>query len=173
VATVVTKLFAILQPDRAYFGQKDAQQVAVVRRLVADLALPVAIVALPTVRAPDGLALSSRNAALAPEERRAATVLWRALEAAARAFAAGERDAERLRGAMRAVLADEPLARVDYVSVADATTLAELARVEGPALASLAVVIGRTRLIDNLALAPAGETSSAGERTAAPPGARL
>ena len=152
VATVVAKLFNILQPDRGYFGQKDAQQVAVLRKLVADLALPVEIVALPTVRAPDGLALSSRNARLSPEERRAATVLWRALQTAAKLFQSGERDADRLRSAMRATLADEPLARIDYVSVADATTLAELGQIEGPALASLAVYIGRTRLIDNAPL---------------------
>jgi pantoate--beta-alanine ligase len=152
VATVVTKLFNILQPDRGYFGQKDAQQVAVLRKLVADLAMPVEIVALPTVRAPDGLALSSRNARLSPQERRAATVLWRALQTAAQQFRSGERDAEQLRAAMRATLAGEPLARIDYVSVADANTLAELEQIAGPALASLAVFVGRTRLIDNTPL---------------------
>ena len=152
VATVVTKLFNILQPDTGYFGQKDAQQVAVLRKMVADLAAPVAIVARPTVRAEDGLALSSRNARLSPDERRAAAVLWRALRAAAGRYEAGERDAERLREAMRATLAEEPLARVDYASVADAATLAELGPITGPALASLAVFIGRTRLIDNIVL---------------------
>jgi pantoate--beta-alanine ligase len=152
VATVVTKLFNLIQPDRGYFGQKDAQQVAVLRKLVADLALSVELVALPTVRAPDGLALSSRNARLSGEERQAATVLWRALQAAAQRCAAGERDAEQLRAAMRETLASEPLARVDYASIADATSLAELAQVTGPALASLAVYIGRTRLIDNTLL---------------------
>jgi pantoate--beta-alanine ligase len=152
VATVVTKLFNVLQPERGYFGQKDAQQVAVLRKLVTDLALPVEIVALPTVRTSDGLALSSRNARLSPEERQAATVLWRALQAAAQRFQAGERDAERLRAVLRAVLAREPQARIDYASIADATTLAELGQITGPALASLAVYIGKTRLIDNTLL---------------------
>ena len=126
----------------------------VIRKLVADLAIPVEVVALPTVREPDGLALSSRNVYLSPEERRAAPALWRALRAAEALWQAGERDAERLREAMRAVLAAEPVARVDYVSVADAATLVELARLEGPALASLAAYVGRTRLIDNVLLPP-------------------
>jgi len=152
VATVVAKLFNILRPDRAYFGQKDAQQTVVIRRMVQDLNIPVEIVICPTVREPDGLAMSSRNTYLNPEERRAATVLFRALQAAKARYEAGERDAERLREAMREVIRAEPLARIDYVSVAHPETLQELERVEGPALLSLAVYIGTTRLIDNLML---------------------
>ncbi len=152
VATVVTKLFNILQPDRAYFGQKDAQQAVVVRKLVTDLAIPVEVVVVPIVREPDGLALSSRNVYLSAAERQAALALSRALQAAEQCYQAGERDAERLREAMRTVLAAEPLVRPDYVSVADAASLDELGRFEGPALASLAARIGRTRLIDNVLL---------------------
>ncbi|MBI2871718.1 MAG: pantoate--beta-alanine ligase [Chloroflexi bacterium] len=152
VATVVTKLFAILRPDRAYFGQKDGQQVAVVRRLNADLDLGVEVVVCPTVRESDGLAMSSRNVYLNPEERRAATVLYRALCRARDLYQQGERDAARLRRAMEEVLRQEPLARTDYVSIADPDTIQELERVEGPAMASLAVRIGRTRLIDNFLL---------------------
>ena len=152
VATVVAKLFNILQTDRAYFGQKDAQQTVVIRRMVQDLNIPVEIVICPTVREPDGLAMSSRNTYLNPEERRAATVLFRALQAAKARYEAGERDAEGLREAMREVIRAEPLARIDYVSVADPETLQELERVEGPALLSLAVYIGTTRLIDNIML---------------------
>jgi pantoate--beta-alanine ligase len=152
VATVVAKLFHILQPDRAYFGQKDAQQTVVIRRMVQDLNIPVEIVICPTVREPDGLAMSSRNTYLNPEERRSATVLFRALQMAKARYEAGERDAERLREAMREVIRAEPLARIDYVSVAHPETLQELERVEGPALLSLAVYIGTTRLIDNLML---------------------
>jgi pantoate--beta-alanine ligase len=156
VATIVTKLFAIVRPARAYFGQKDAQQLAVVRRLARDLALGVEIIGLPTVREADGLALSSRNAYLSPDERQAATVLWRALCRARELFEAGERGAEALRSAMRELIAREPLARVDYVSVADGASLRELERIAGPALVSLAVRIGKTRLIDNITLHPSG-----------------
>ncbi|MCS7250970.1 MAG: pantoate--beta-alanine ligase [Anaerolineae bacterium] len=152
VATVVTKLLNIVQPDRAYFGQKDAQQVVVIRRMVQDLNIPVEIVVCPTVREPDGLAMSSRNTYLNPAERRAATVLFRALQAAKTRYEHGERDAERLREAMREVIRAEPLARLDYVSVADPETLQELAQVEDRALLSLAVYIGEARLIDNLLL---------------------
>ena len=152
VATVVTKLFNIVQPDRAYFGQKDAQQAVVIRRMVQDLNIPVEIVVCPTVREPDGLAMSSRNTYLNPEERRAATVLFRALQATKARYEQGERDAERLREAMREVIQAEPLARLDYVSVADPETLQELDRVEDRALLSLAVYIGKTRLIDNILL---------------------
>jgi pantoate--beta-alanine ligase len=153
VATVVNKLFNIVQPDRAYFGQKDAQQVAVIRRMVADLAMPVQIVVVPTLRAEDGLALSSRNTYLSPEQRTAASVLYRALAAAQTRYAATSRDPNDLRAAMQAVLAAEPLAQVDYVSAADAATLAELeSPTEGPILLSMAVKIGRTRLIDNMVL---------------------
>ncbi len=152
VATVVCKLFNIFQPDRAYFGQKDAQQAVVIRRMARDLDFDLEIIICPTVREPDGLAMSSRNVYLNPEERRAATVLFRALSAAQAAWQAGERDGDRLRERMRAVLATEPLARPDYVSIADPETLVELDRVGERALASLAVRIGSTRLIDNLIL---------------------
>jgi len=157
VTTVVTKLFLAVQPQRAYFGQKDAQQARVIQQMVRDLNFPIAVIVGPTIREPDGLAMSSRNTYLNPEERRAATVLYRALRAARAAFEQGERDAERLRHIMREVLAQEPLARVQYVSCADPETLQEL---EGPverALLSLAVFIGSTRLIDNM-LVGMGET---------------
>jgi pantoate--beta-alanine ligase len=152
VTTVVAKLFEIVQPQRAYFGQKDAQQLAVVRRMAADLNMGVEVVGLPTVREPDGLAMSSRNAYLSRKERRAATVLWRSLCRAQELFEGGERRAEAIRQAMRAVLAEEPLAQVEYVSVAAAETLRELEAMAGPALVSLAVRMGRTRLIDNILL---------------------
>ncbi len=148
VATVVTVLFGLTRPDRAYFGQKDGQQAVVVDRVVRDLALPVELVVVPTVRDVDGLALSSRNAYLGAEERRAAPVLYRALRAAAEDHARGERDGGRLRARMQAVLATEPLARPDYVSVADGRTLEELDVVSGPALLSLAVRFPSARLID-------------------------
>jgi pantoate--beta-alanine ligase len=155
VATIVAKLFNLTRPHRAYFGQKDAQQCVVIRRLVADLNFDLEVVVCPTVREPDGLAMSSRNAYLSPEERVRAAVLYRALQAAAAALAAGERDAEALRQVMGQVLAAEPLAQVDYVSIADPETLDELSgELRGPALASLAVRIGRARLIDNLLLTP-------------------
>jgi pantoate--beta-alanine ligase len=150
VATVVLKLFGILQPDRAYFGQKDAQQLAVIKKMVRDLDVPVDIVACPTVREPDGLAMSSRNVYLDPDDRRAAPALHRALSAARDRWAAGERDAEALRQAMRSVLEAEPRVRVDYVSVADPETCRELERVQGPALLSLAAAVGKAHLIDNV-----------------------
>ncbi|MCC7163133.1 MAG: pantoate--beta-alanine ligase [Anaerolineae bacterium] len=152
VATVVTKLFNIFQPDRAYFGQKDAQQVAVISRMVRDLNLPVEIVVGKTVREADGLAMSSRNAYLSPEERQAAVVLFQALSAAQRVYEQGVREAERLREVMRDVLAQEPRAQVEYVSAADPLTLQELDRVRDKALLSMAVRFGTTRLIDNLML---------------------
>jgi pantoate--beta-alanine ligase len=150
VATVVAILFALVGAEQAYFGQKDAQQVMVISRMAADLALPTRVIPCPTVREPDGLALSSRNVHLSADERRAAPVLWRALSAAADSWAAGERSAEVLRGLMGEILATEPLAAVEYVSCADAATLRELDRVGGPALLSLAVRFGATRLIDNV-----------------------
>jgi pantoate--beta-alanine ligase len=152
VATVVAKLFNAFTPDRAYFGQKDAQQAAVIRRMALDLNFPLEIVVCPTVRESDGLAMSSRNTYLAPEERRAAIVLYRALSAARAVCDGGERDAEKLRAAMRGYLAAEPRAETDYVSVADPDTLRELDRVERDALFSMAVRIGKTRLIDNFVL---------------------
>ena len=152
VATVVSMLFNILRPDRAYFGRKDAQQLLVVRKLARELHHGIEIVGLPIVREPDGLALSSRNAYLTAEERSAALVLSTALRRAEELFGSGERDAEPLCAAMRELIAREPLARVDYVSVADAETLRELERIDGPTLASLAVRIGSVRLIDNVTL---------------------
>ena len=149
VATVVAILFGLIGAEHAYFGQKDAQQVMVIRRMALDLALPTQVIACPTVREPDGLALSSRNVHLTPAERVVAPVLHRALMASRAEWAAGERSADALRTRMRAVLAAEPLAMVDYVSVADGLTLQELDRVDGPALLSLAVSFGTTRLIDN------------------------
>lgn len=152
VATVVAKLFNVFLPDKAYFGQKDAQQAAVIKRLAADLNFPVEIVICPIVREPDGLAMSSRNVYLNPTERRAATILYRALSAAKTQFDAGERDANKLRAAMSSTLASEPLAKPDYVSAADPDSLVELERVEQHVLLSMAVRIGTTRLIDNFRL---------------------
>jgi pantoate--beta-alanine ligase len=149
VATVVAILFSLVGAQRAYFGQKDAQQVMVIRRMALDLAIGTEVVACPTVREPDGLALSSRNVHLAPDQRTAAAVLHLALLAARDRWVAGERSGDALRAAMRATLDAEPLAQTDYVSVADATTLAELDRVDRPAVLSLAVRFGTTRLIDN------------------------
>jgi pantoate--beta-alanine ligase len=153
VATVVAILLSLVHPDRAFFGQKDGQQVLVIERLVRDLGLPVEIEVVPTVREPDGLAMSSRNRFLSAEERAAAPVLYRALRAAEAAWAGGEHDAERLRGVMSGVLAAEPLAQPDYVSVADEETVEELATVDGAALLSLAVRFPSARLIDCLPLA--------------------
>ena len=152
VTTVCAKLFNIIQPTRAYFGQKDAQQAVVIRKLAADLNMNLEIVILPTVREPDGLAMSSRNAYLDPKERQAATVLYKALTRAQDLWSKGEKDAGRLREEMSALLKKEPLAEIDYVSLADAETLDELTTVKSPALASLAVRIGGTRLIDNIVL---------------------
>lgn len=152
VATVVAKLFNIVQPTKAYFGQKDAQQAVVIKKMVADLDMNLEIVALPTVREPDGLAMSSRNTYLNPEERKAALVLYQALTLAQKLWSQGEKDAERIRQEMRVLIQKQPLARIDYVSVAHAETLDELDRVELPALVSLAVKIGKTRLIDNVVL---------------------
>ncbi len=149
VTTVVAKLFNVVQPQAAYFGQKDAQQAAVVRKMTRDLNFPVEIVVCPTVREADGLAMSSRNSYLSPEERKSAVVLFRALTAAREAFERGERDAESLRKVMSATLASEPRARTQYVSCADYDTLEELGTVTGKALLSMAVFIGKTRLIDN------------------------
>ncbi len=149
VATVVAILFGLVGAEHAYFGQKDAQQVMVIRQMARDLAIPTEVIACPTVREPDGLALSSRNVHLSAEERRAAPVLRRALLATRASWEAGERSAEALRDAMRVTLAAEPLADVDYVSVADGHTLRELDTIDGPALLSLAVRFGSTRLIDN------------------------
>jgi pantoate--beta-alanine ligase len=149
VATVVAVLFDLVGAEHAYFGQKDAQQVMVIRRMALDLAIPTEVVACPTVRESDGLALSSRNVHLSPAERAAAPVLRGALVAARDRWGAGERSADAIRGVMLETLAAEPLASVEYVSVADAATLTELDGVDRPALLSLAVRFGDTRLIDN------------------------
>lgn len=149
VATVVAILFDLIGADHAYFGQKDAQQVMVIRQMARDLALPTEVIACPTIRESDGLALSSRNVHLSRVERAAAPVVRRALLAARHRWEAGERSADVLRAAMLDEFDREPLAAVDYVSVADGLTLAELDRIEGPALLSTAVRFGATRLIDN------------------------
>jgi pantoate--beta-alanine ligase len=161
VATVVAKLFNIVGPCRAYFGEKDAQQLAVVRRLVRALDLPVEVVGCPTVRDADGLALSSRNAYLGPEERRAATVLKRALDEGARRVAAAEPPAAVAR-AMAELIRAEPLARLDYAACVDPDTFREAASTDGPVLLAVAAFVGRARLIDNLAIGPA---PSPGART--------
>jgi pantoate--beta-alanine ligase len=152
VTTVVAKLFNAVQPHRAYFGQKDAQQAAVIRQMTRDLNFPIEIVVCPIMREPDGLAMSSRNVYLDPAQREAATVLYRSLCAAKAAYESGERDAETIRGRMKEVLAGEPLADVQYVSCADYDTLEELEMVTGKALLSTAVFLGKTRLIDNVVL---------------------
>ncbi len=152
VATVVAKLFNIVQPTRAYFGQKDAQQVIVVKRMVSDLNLGIDIVSVPTIRDADGLALSSRNIYLSPGERQAATVLFKALTLARQLRQGGENDANKLRKQMTSLIQREPLAQIDYVSIADAETLEELNLIDRPALASIAALIGKTRLIDNIPL---------------------
>lgn len=159
VATVVAKLFNIVQPDRAYFGQKDAQQCVVIRKLVADLAIPLEVVVCPTVRESDGLALSSRNVYLNAEERQAAPVLSRALFAARDRWQRGERSGDALRELVREVVATEPLVRLEYVSVADSTSLDELDTVERAAIISLAARLGRARLIDNVVLEVPGAFS--------------
>lgn len=152
VTTIVTKLFNGVQPHKAYFGQKDAQQAAVIRRMTLDLNFPIEIVVCPTVREADGLAMSSRNVYLDPEQRKAATVLFRSLSAAKEVYENGEREAEKIRKKMRDVLSGEPLADAQYVSCADYDTLEELAEIKGKALLSMAVFIGKTRLIDNFVL---------------------
>jgi len=153
VATVVAILLDIVQPDVAFFGQKDAQQAAVLKRMVRDLAFDTKVVVLPIVREESGLAMSSRNAYLNEEEKRAATVLHRSLSRAARAYADGERSGKRLLEIVRATIAEEPLARIDYISLNDADTLETLEDVQDrPALLSLAVYLGKTRLIDNMVL---------------------
>lgn len=159
VATVVTKLFNIIEPDRSYFGQKDAQQVRVIQKMVRDLDMNTEVIVCPTLREPDGLAMSSRNVYLSPEERRAAAILWKSLELARRLWGQGERNAERIRREMTALIQTEPRAIIDYVSVADAQTLRELDQIEGAALVSLAVKIGKPRLIDNIILGEEREDS--------------
>jgi pantoate--beta-alanine ligase len=150
VATVVLKLFNIVSPELAFFGAKDAQQVLIIKRMAADLNLDVEVVTCPIVRKPDGLALSSRNTYLSPDERRAAVVLSRSLAAAEKLIAAGERDAAKVIAGIRSVIGSEPLARIDYVEITDMNELRPLRRLEGDVLVALAVFIGSARLIDNI-----------------------
>jgi pantoate--beta-alanine ligase len=152
VATIVAKLFLAVRPDRAYFGQKDAQQCAVIRKIVADLDFDLVVRVMPTVREPDGLALSSRNVYLSPEERRAALSLSAGLFAARHAWTNGTGDAGLLREIVRRCVAAEPLVKLEYVSVADSFSLEELETVEREAIVSLAARVGKTRLIDNVVL---------------------
>ena len=149
VTTVVAKLFNIVGPDRAYFGQKDYQQVAVLRKMATDLCMPLEVITCPTVREPDGLAMSSRNAYLNPAERQAALVLSRALRLAEEHLAQGERQGTRLTATLRDFIVKEPLACIDYVAVCDPDTLEEVEQISGTVLVVLAVYIGKTRLIDN------------------------
>ncbi len=150
VATVVARLFELVRPDRAYFGQKDAQQLLVIRKMVADLDMNMEVVAVPTVREPDGLAMSSRNTYLNPEERKQAAVLYQALTLAQKLYGEGERDAAAIRKQMTALIQQQPLADIDYISIAAAETLDELDELKPLTLISMAVRIGDTRLIDNV-----------------------
>jgi pantoate--beta-alanine ligase len=152
VTTIVAKLFNAIQPHKAYFGQKDAQQAAVIRQMTRDLNFPVDVIVCPTVREADGLAMSSRNKYLEGADRQAATVLFRALSAAKELYEGGERNADALRGKMKEALESEPRATVQYVSCADYDTLEELDVVKGKTLLSMAVLLGKTRLIDNFVL---------------------
>ncbi|MDI6870081.1 MAG: pantoate--beta-alanine ligase [Bacillota bacterium] len=152
VATVVTKLFHIVQPDKAFFGQKDAQQALVIRRMVKDLDMDLEIVTVPTVREEDGLAMSSRNVYLSPEERRAATVIPRSLKAAEESYWSGERDAGKILELVRGMLLAEPGVEIDYVEIRSLPDLKPVGKLAGPALLALAVRLGSTRLIDNLVL---------------------
>jgi len=152
VTTICAKLFNIIQPTRAYFGQKDVQQAVVIKKMVSDLNMNLEIIVVPTVRESDGLAMSSRNIYLDAEERQAAIVLFKALSLARHLWQSGEKDTDKIRHQMTSLIQKEPLARIDYVSIADANTLEELNVIDRPALASLAVTIGKTRLIDNIIL---------------------
>jgi len=163
VATVVAKLFNLLEPHRAYFGQKDAQQVAVIENMVRDLNMNLKIVPVLTVREQDGLAMSSRNIFLNPRERQAALVLYRSLCLAQEMYKSGERNAGRIREAMIKLIQKEPLAQIDYVSIAHPETLEEVEKLAGPALVSLAVRIGPTRLIDNIIFTEGGRRGAAKE----------
>ena len=156
VATVVAKLFSIIRPDRAYFGQKDAQQVQVIRRMNDDLNLGVELIVLPTMREPDGLAMSSRNAYLSPQERQTALVLYRSLCLAQQMYDQGRRKSSAIKEAMQHLIQGEPMSHLEYVSIAHPDTLDELDTIQGPALVSLAVRVGKTRLIDNVVLGSGG-----------------
>jgi pantoate--beta-alanine ligase len=152
VATIVTKLFNIVEPTRAYFGQKDAQQCVVVKKMVNDLNMNLEIVIVPTVREPDGLAMSSRNVYLKPEERRQATVLYQSLSLVKEMWDGGERDSHKLREVMSELISQKKSGKIEYISIANAITLRELETAEPPALISMAVKFGKTRLIDNILL---------------------
>src|SRR5918997_5265010 len=167
VATVLTVLFNTVRPDFAFFGQKDAQQTLVVKRLVRDLAFDTEVVVLPTVREESGLALSSRNNYLSREEREAAGVLYRALQRAKETYREGERSARKIAEAVRAAVESEPRARLDYVGVTDAETMEKLERVpeDRPVLVAVAAFVGKTRLIDNLIIQPARERRATGALT--------
>ena len=156
VCTVVSKLFHIVTPDRAYFGEKDAQQLAVIKRMVLDLNLDIEIVGCPIVREADGLAKSSRNTYLSPEERKAALVLSRRIFAGKKLAESGETDAHKLVQAMTDIISAEPLARIDYVKVVDLLTMQQIDKLDRPFLAAIAVYIGKTRLIDNFMVQAGG-----------------
>ena len=154
VATIVLKLLNIVKPAKAYFGQKDYQQTVVIRRMVEDLNLDIGIRVGPTVREPDGLAMSSRNRYLSTSERRAAACLWKALQEGKAMIRNGERDAAKVRSVLSHRIAQEPLAKIDYITVVDRKTLEEIKEIHGPSLLALSVWIGRTRLIDNVKVRP-------------------
>jgi pantoate--beta-alanine ligase len=155
VTTVVSKLLSIVRPDLAFFGQKDAAQVAILRRMVRDLHLPVTVEVCPIVREPDGLAMSSRNAYLNPEERKSALVLYRALRSAEALFDGGERDSDRLIAAGKREFSGETRARLDYFEIVDPSSLEPVPTIRTPALIALAAFLGSTRLIDNIVVTPA------------------
>ena len=159
VTTVCAKLFNIVQPDRAYFGQKDAQQLAVIRRMVHDLDMPLEIVGCPTVREPNGLAVSSRNRYLSAAQQEQATCLYRSLCAVAERIKAGERDAASAAAGLRRVIAESGPSDIDYIAVVDPDTMQPVERISGPVLLALAVRIGPARLIDNLLVDPAGRAT--------------
>ena len=152
VTTIVAKLFNIVRPTRSYFGQKDAQQLAVIKKMVKDLNMNLEVIACPTIREPDGLAMSSRNIYLEPDERKAATILYQSLKLAEKLYSEGERNAEKIRREMMSLIQQQPAADIDYISIADNETLDEVDEITRPVLVSLAVKIGKPRLIDNLIL---------------------
>jgi pantoate--beta-alanine ligase len=152
VTTIVAKLFNIVRPNRSYFGQKDAQQLAVIKKMVKDLDVNLEVIACPTVREPDGLAMSSRNTYLKPDERKAATVLNQSLKLAKKLYSEGERDATIIRHEMTSLIRQQPAVNIDYISIADNETLDEVDKITKPVLVSLAVKIGKPRLIDNIVL---------------------
>jgi pantoate--beta-alanine ligase len=152
VTTVCNKLFNIVEADKAYFGQKDAQQALVIRKMVADLDMNLQIVVVPTVREKDGLAMSSRNTYLTPEERSSAPVLYKSLQLAAGMYSKGERDAAKIKEAMTKLISTVPAARIDYIGISDYTTLQDVETIKGKVLVSMAVKLGKPRLIDNIVL---------------------